>query len=83
MHVLLSDERMPGMNGSEFFMRVKNLHPGTVRMVLSGYANVDTITRAINNGAVSKFLLKPWDDEELRSTIRNAFARVHADGARI
>ncbi|MCK9988092.1 MAG: hypothetical protein AzoDbin1_04564 [Azoarcus sp.] len=83
VHVLLSDERMPGMTGSEFLMRVKDLHPGTVRMVLSGYANVDAITRAINNGAVSKFLLKPWDDEELRSTIRDAFARVCADEARI
>ena len=71
------------MNGSEFLMRVKDLHPGTVRMVLSGYANVDAITRAINNGAVSKFLLKPWDDEELRITIREAFARAGADAARV
>ncbi|AYH42100.1 EAL domain-containing protein [Azoarcus sp. DN11] len=78
VQVLLSDERMPGMNGSEFLMRVKELHPDTVRMVLSGYANVDAITRAINNGAVSKFLLKPWDDEELRVTIREAFARAGA-----
>ncbi|WP_407279523.1 EAL domain-containing protein [Aromatoleum evansii] len=78
VHVLLADERMPGMNGSDFLMRVKELHPGTVRMMLSGYANVDAITRAINNGAVSKFLLKPWDDEELRATIREAVALVCA-----
>lgn len=76
VQVLLSDERMPEMNGSEFLMRAKDLHPDTVRIVLSGYANVDAITRAINVGAVSNFLLKPWNDDELRRIIREAFDRL-------
>lgn len=75
VQVLLCDERMPCGTGSEFLQRVKALHPTTVRMVLSGYANIDAVTRAINEGAVSKFLLKPWDDEELRRTVREAFMR--------
>jgi response regulator RpfG family c-di-GMP phosphodiesterase len=71
--VILSDERMPEMTGSEFLSRVKDLHPNTVRMVLSGYANVDAITNAVNRGAIYKFFLKPWNDEELCVAIREIF----------
>lgn len=71
--VILSDQRMPGMMGVEFLRRVKTLHPHTVRMVLSGYTELQSITDAINEGAIYKFLTKPWDDELLRANIEEAF----------
>jgi CheY-like chemotaxis protein len=71
--VILSDQRMPGMTGVEFLRRVRQTHPDTVRIALSGYTDLQFITDAINEGAVYKFLTKPWDDEQLRSHIREAF----------
>ncbi len=73
VQVILSDQRMPEMNGTEFFSRVKSLHPETIRIVLSGYTDLKSVTDAINQGAIYKFLTKPWDDEHLRSTIAQAF----------
>jgi len=71
--VIVSDQRMPEMNGVEFLRRVKRLYPDTVRMVLSGYTDLKSVTDAINEGAVYKFLTKPWDDELLRANIQEAF----------
>jgi CheY-like chemotaxis protein len=71
--VILSDQRMPGMMGVEFLRRVKTLYPQTVRMVLSGYTELQSVTDAINEGAIYKFLTKPWDDELLRANIEEAF----------
>lgn len=71
--VIVSDQRMPGMTGVEFLRRVKMLYPDTVRMVLSGYTEFQSITDAINEGAIYKFLTKPWDDEQLRLNIQEAF----------
>ncbi len=71
--VIVSDQRMPGMTGVEFLRRVKTIHPTIVRIVLSGYTELQSITDAINEGAVYKFLTKPWDDELLRSNIEEAF----------
>src|SRR3990172_11656946 len=64
---------MPEMTGVEFFKRVKELHPETVRIVLSDHTELQSVTDAINEGAVYKFLVKPWDDELLRAKIRGAF----------
>lgn len=71
--VILSDQRMPGMSGVEFLRRVKETHPETVRIVLSGYTDLQFITDAINEGAIYKFLTKPWDDAQLREQVREAF----------
>ena len=71
--VIVSDQRMPGMTGVEFLRRAKELFPDTVRMVLSGYTELQSITDAINEGAIYKFLTKPWDDERLRGHIEEAF----------
>ncbi len=73
VHVILSDQRMPEMNGTEFLSRVKDLYPDTVRIVLSGYTDLKSVTDAINQGAIYKFLTKPWDDKELRTTVAQAF----------
>ncbi len=76
VQVILSDQRMSDMSGTEFLGRVKMLYPDTVRMVLSGYTDLTTVTDAINRGAIYRFLTKPWNDDELREHIRQAF-RTH------
>jgi diguanylate cyclase (GGDEF)-like protein/PAS domain S-box-containing protein len=73
VHVVISDQRMPDISGTEFLSQVRTLYPDTVRLVLSGYTDLRTVTEAINRGAIYKFLTKPWDDEELRREIREAF----------
>ena len=78
VHVVISDQRMPDISGTEFLSQVRALYPDTVRLVLSGYTDLRTVTEAINRGAIYKFLTKPWDDEELRREIREAF-RTQAD----
>lgn len=72
--VIVTDQRMPGMTGVEFLRRAKELYPDTIRMVLSGYTELQSITDAVNEGAIYKFLTKPWDDERLRGHIAEAFA---------
>lgn len=72
--VVVSDQRMPGMTGVELLRRARALYPDTVRLVLSGYTELQAITDAINEGAIYKFLAKPWDDAQLRTSLRNAFA---------
>ena len=72
VQVIVSDQRMPGMNGTEFLSRVKSLYPETVRMVLSGYSEITSVTDSINKGAVYRFLMKPWDDETMKAEIIGA-----------
>ncbi len=71
--VILSDQRMPGMTGVEFLRRAKELYPDTMRMSLSGYTELQSITDAVNEGSICKFLTKPWDDEMLRGHVHEAF----------
>jgi response regulator RpfG family c-di-GMP phosphodiesterase len=71
--VIITDQRMPQMTGSEFLFQVKERYPDTVRIVLSGYTELRSITDAINQGAIYKFLTKPWDDQLLRDNIDEAF----------
>ena len=81
VQVVISDQRMPGMSGTEFLNTVRQLHPDTVRIILSGYTDLDVVTESVNRGAVFKFLTKPWDDEALREQVRDAF-RCYAPAAR-
>jgi len=71
--VIISDQRMPDMSGTEFLSRVRQLYPDTIRIVLTGYTDLESVTGAINRGAIYKFLTKPWDDDALREQIREAF----------
>jgi CheY-like chemotaxis protein len=73
--VIVSDQRMPGMTGVEFLRRTKALHPDTIRMTLSGFADLQSIIDAVNEGAIYKFLMKPWDDSRLREHVAQAFAQ--------
>ena len=73
--VVISDQRMPEMSGVEFLAQVKELYPETVRIVLSGSADFDSVREAINQGAIYKFFSKPWDNEVLRVDVMEAFWR--------
>jgi response regulator RpfG family c-di-GMP phosphodiesterase len=72
VQVVLSDQRMPGMNGTEFLKEVKALYPDILRIILTGYTDVDSISEAINEGHIYKFFLKPWNDQNLKLEIRQA-----------
>jgi diguanylate cyclase (GGDEF)-like protein len=73
--VVISDQRMPEMSGVEFLTRVKELYPQTIRIALTGFADIDTVKEAINRGAIYKFLTKPWENDMLRADVLEAFGR--------
>ncbi|MFZ6770940.1 EAL domain-containing protein [Undibacterium sp. Di26W] len=73
--VILTDQRMPGMTGTELLARTRKLYPKTIRMVLSGYTGLDSLTEAINRGEIYKFLTKPWNDQDLLEAVREGFRR--------
>ncbi len=72
IQVVVSDQRMPKMLGHELLREVKKLRPGTVRLLLTGYSDMGGIMNSINDGEVFRFVQKPWDNDELRSTLDNA-----------
>ncbi|BBO91678.1 response regulator [Desulfosarcina ovata] len=72
VHIVISDQRMPEMNGTEFLKEVRAGYPDILRIILTGYTDVDTITEAINEGHIYKFFLKPWNDQNLKLEIRQA-----------
>ncbi len=77
--VVISDERMPEMNGAEFLSRVKIKYPDTIRMLLTGHTDLDAAIRAVNDGEIYRFFTKPWDDHELKLTILSALERYNLE----
>jgi putative nucleotidyltransferase with HDIG domain len=75
--VVVSDQRMPEMSGVDFLAVVRERHPDMVRMMLTGYTEMNVAVDAINRGEIYRLITKPWNDDELRATIRQAFD--HAD----
>ncbi|MCM2357219.1 MAG: Flp pilus assembly complex ATPase component TadA [Geobacteraceae bacterium] len=69
VHLVVSDHRMPGMTGAELLKTIKERWPETIRIMLTGYADVQSIMGAVKDGAVYKFITKPWNDEDLRLTV--------------
>jgi len=73
VHVVVCDQRMPIMSGTEFLSKVKEMYPDTIRIILSGYTGLEAVLDSINRGAIYRFYTKPWDDTQLRDNIRLAF----------
>ena len=73
--VIISDERMVGMQGSELLAEVKRRSPQTVRILLTGHATLDAAMRAVNVGEIYRFFLKPWDDTQLRFALMSAIEK--------
>jgi CheY-like chemotaxis protein len=70
--VVISDQRMPEMTGVEFLARVYERHPNTVRMILTGFADMDATIGAINDGHVYAYVTKPWEPDQLKQVVRRA-----------
>lgn len=75
--IVISDYRMPGMHGVDFLQQVCLKWPDTVRMVLSGYADISAVVAAVNEGQIYRFISKPWNDEELIITFANAVEKYY------
>lgn len=72
VHLIISDERMPEMTGVELLKNVKERHPDIIRIILTGYADIKAAIAAINEGEIYRYLTKPWDEDELLLTVRQA-----------
>ena len=81
--VVLSDQRMPEMNGVDFLSRVREIDPKTIRMLVTAYGDLDTLTDAINEGWIYRYIPKPWIPEEMRVTLRNAIEAYARESERI
>ncbi len=68
--LIISDQRMPGMEGSEFLEKAKQAAPDTIRFLLTGYADVDAVTQAVNKGSIHRYIAKPWNNKELIDTVK-------------
>ncbi len=73
-HVVVSDQRMPGMTGVELLRQVKEAAPNTVRLLLTGYSDLASIVGSVNEGEVFRFVSKPWDNQDIQNTIGEAAA---------
>jgi class 3 adenylate cyclase len=72
VHLIITDQRMPEMTGVQFLEKTLSDYPDAIRMVLTGFSDIEAIIHAINNGRVFRYITKPWDETELRMTIENA-----------
>ena len=80
--LLITDQRMPGMTGVELLKRTAPMRPHMVRIILTGYTDVEALVEAINSGQVYKYVTKPWNNEELRLTVSRALEHYETNKAR-
>jgi YesN/AraC family two-component response regulator len=80
--LLISDERMPQVEGHKFVQYVKKYYPSIIRIILTGYADTEAMKSAVNKGEVYRYLFKPWDDNELMVTVQNALKLSEAERQR-
>lgn len=69
--MILSDQRMPGMEGTQFLEKARAITPDTVRILITGYADINSVSGAVNRGAVHRFITKPWDNDSLLEMIKS------------
>jgi len=72
VHLILSDQRMPGMSGDVFLSHARRLKPDAIRILFTGYADIQAVINAVNEGNIFRYILKPWDAGELEGVIRQA-----------
>jgi DNA-binding NtrC family response regulator len=75
--VIITDQRMPGMTGIEFLESILAVYPDTIRILLTGFSDMNAVMDAINRGQVYKYLVKPWQNDELKLYIQNALEIYH------
>ncbi|RZK14493.1 MAG: response regulator, partial [Flavobacterium sp.] len=72
IHIIITDQRMPKTTGVEFLASILEEHPDPIRMILTGYTDIDAVIDAINKGQVYRYIQKPWMEEDLRINIEKA-----------
>ena len=72
IQLIITDQRMPEMTGVEFLEKILPDYPETIRMILTGYSDIEAVIDGINKGQVYRYINKPWDEREMRMTIENA-----------
>ncbi len=80
--LLISDQRMPHIEGHKFIEFVKKYYPDVIRIILTGYADTEAMLAAVNRGEVYRYLYKPWEDNELMVTVKNALKHAKAEQER-
>lgn len=70
--VAIADQRMPGMLGTDFLAELRKLRPDAVRMIVTGYTDLESVIAAINDGQISRYITKPWEAREIESVVKNA-----------
>ena len=73
IHVILSDQRMPGMTGIEFFESIQRAFPDPIRILITGYTDINAVIDAINRGQVYKYLTKPWNESDIKNFVEKAY----------
>lgn len=74
VHIIMTDQRMPKVTGVELLKSIRAGHPQAIRMLFTGYADIDSVIAAINQGHIFKFLKKPWQPHDLEDAVREAAA---------
>lgn len=80
--VVVSDARMPNMDGATLLAHIHRRYPSTLRILLTGYADMTMIAKAINEGQIHRYVSKPWNDEDMLATLRQALAHHHSEHER-
>ncbi|WP_316767887.1 hybrid sensor histidine kinase/response regulator [Pedobacter frigiditerrae] len=78
LHVILADQKMPKTTGVEFFKSISETYPDPIRILLTGYTDIDALADAINHGDIYRYIQKPWNDMELHNSIKNAYDAYRA-----
>lgn len=82
VHVVISDQRMPGVTGSEALMRIKERYPRVRRMLITAHADLQALVDALNQAGVCHYIQKPWEEEEVRKAVKAAWADYKAERER-
>jgi response regulator RpfG family c-di-GMP phosphodiesterase len=77
IHVLITDQRMPGTLGTELLAEAVKDYPNQIRILLTGFSDVEALKDAVNRGQIFRYLEKPWNDEELKKTIEDSYQIYH------
>ncbi|MBK8228136.1 MAG: response regulator [Flavobacteriales bacterium] len=82
VHVLIADQRMPGLKGSELLTLAKERFPEVCRMLITAYSDLEAVIDAVNNGGVTKYFAKPWVHDQLVKAVQDAFTAIREEEAR-
>jgi diguanylate cyclase (GGDEF)-like protein len=75
VHVIISDQRLPGLSGAKMLARARSAYPDAIRVLLTGYADLQSIVEAVNSGRIHRYVSKPWNPDEMLAIVRDAAER--------